>query len=92
MMVHIITLDDAQQVEPIQQSIIDIYREAFGQAPYFKDEADVRSFSAILPRHIQRDGFRCVVVMEDDSQDLLGFAYGYTGAAGNGGMISCDER
>lgn len=82
MTVNIITFDDAQQVEPIQQSIIDIYREAFGQAPYFKNEADVRSFSAILPRHLQHDGFRCVVVMEDDSQNMLGFAYGYTGVAG----------
>ncbi|GAC1642839.1 MAG: hypothetical protein NVS4B12_06460 [Ktedonobacteraceae bacterium] len=82
MTINIITLDDAQQVEPIQESIIDIYREAFGQAPYFKNEADVRSFSTTLPRHMQRDGFRCVVVMEDAAQDMLGFAYGYTGEPG----------
>ncbi len=82
MTVKILTFDDVQQVVPVVEDIVVIYREAFGQAPYFKNDADVRSFTSVLPRHMQRDNFRCVVAREDDTQDILGFAYGYTGEAG----------
>lgn len=81
MAVKILTYDNAQQLEPYVKSIIDIYREAFGQAPYFKNDAEVRAFAAIFPRHMQRPGFRCVVAREEETQVILGFAYGYTGAA-----------
>lgn len=82
MTAKIVSYEDAKQVEPMLEQIVDIYREAFGQAPYFKDEHEVRSFAKLLPHHIQRTGFHCVVAMEEDTRDVLGFAYGYTGAEG----------
>ena len=81
-MVKVLSFDTAQQVEPMVKDIIEIYGEAFGQAPYFKDAFEVRAFSIVLPRHIQRPGFRCVVVQEENTSHVLGFAYGYTGEAG----------
>jgi GNAT superfamily N-acetyltransferase len=81
MAVKILTYNNALQVEPFVKSIIDIYRVAFGQAPYFKNEAEVRAFTAIFPRHMLRPGFRCVVACEEETRAILGFAYGYTGAA-----------
>ena len=36
-MVKIVSFNTAQQVEPMVKDIIEIYGEAFGQAPYFKD-------------------------------------------------------
>jgi ribosomal protein S18 acetylase RimI-like enzyme len=38
-------------------------------------------FDEILPRHADRDGFRCVVAT-DEAERLVGLAYGYRGAAG----------
>jgi GNAT superfamily N-acetyltransferase len=82
MTVRIGAFDDAQQVEPILEQIVDIYREAFGQAPYYKDEHEVRSFARVLPQHMQRAGFRCVIVQDEETHAIVGFAYGYTGAEG----------
>ncbi len=82
MTVRVVSFENAQQAEPMLGQIVDIYREAFGQAPYFKDEHEVRAFAKLLPQHTQRAGFRCVVAMEEDMRDVLGFAYGYTGADG----------
>ncbi len=81
MSVKILTYDNALQVEPLVKHIVDIYREAFGQAPYFKNDAEVRAFAAIFPRHMLHPGFRCVVAREEETQAILGFAYGYTGSA-----------
>ena len=82
MTVKIISYENAQQVEPYVKSIIDIYRLAFGQAPYFKNDAEVRSFAAIFPRHMERQGFHCVLAREEETGNILGFAYGYTGTSG----------
>ncbi len=82
MTVKIITYEYVQQVEPFVKHIVDIYRVAFGQAPYFKNDAEVRAFASIFPRHMLRPGFRCVVAREEETQAILGFAYGYTGEAG----------
>jgi ribosomal protein S18 acetylase RimI-like enzyme len=38
-------------------------------------------FDEILPRHTERDGFRCVVAT-DEAERLVGLAYGYRGAPG----------
>ena len=81
MSVKILTYENALQVEPFVKQIVDIYREAFGQAPYFKNDAEVRAFAAIFPRHMLHPGFRCVVALEEETQAILGFAYGYTGTA-----------
>ncbi len=81
MTVKIITYENAQQVEPLIEHIVDIYLEAFGQAPYFKSASEVHAFAAIFPHQTQRPGFRCVIAREEETQSILGFAYGYTGEA-----------
>ena len=81
MTVKIITYENAQQVEPFVEHIVDIYREAFGQAPYFKSDAEVHAFAATFPHQMRRPGFRCVIAREEETQSILGFAYGYTGTA-----------
>jgi len=81
-MAKIVAFDDAIQVEPLLTQIIAVYRAAFGQAPYFKREEEVRAFANVLPQHTKRVGFRCVVALNEEKQQVLGFAYGYTGAIG----------
>ncbi len=81
MTVKILTYENVQEVEPFVKHIVNIYREAFGQAPYFKNDAEVRAFAAIFPRHMLHPGFRCVIAQEEETLAILGFAYGYTGAA-----------
>ncbi len=82
MTVKIVIYEDTQQVEPFVKFIIDIYREAFRQAPYFKNDNEVLAFAAIFPHHMRRPGFRCVLAQDEETQDILGFAYGYTGESG----------
>jgi GNAT superfamily N-acetyltransferase len=60
-------------------AVVDVYRAAF--APYGEDDEAVTGFAErSLPRHLARDGFRCVAAVDGDT--LLGFGYGYTGARG----------
>ena len=61
--------------------LVDVYRSAFTVPPYNEDEGAVARFRGEqLPRHAEREGFRCVVAREDEQ--TLGFAYGYTGRRG----------
>ena len=61
--------------------LVDVYRAAFTVAPYDEDESSVARFrDEQLPRHAEREGFRCVVAREDEQ--IVGFAYGYTGRRG----------
>jgi ribosomal protein S18 acetylase RimI-like enzyme len=65
----------------VQAEIVDVYREAFGESPYFEGETEVARFAReALPRHAVHAGFRCVVARDEGA--LVGFAYGYTTAAG----------
>jgi GNAT superfamily N-acetyltransferase len=65
----------------VRAEIVDVYREAFGASPYFEGEAEVARFAQqALPRHVAHAGFRCVVARDEGS--VVGFAYGYTSAAG----------
>jgi len=65
----------------VPAGVVDVYREAFGESPYFEGETEVSRFAdEVLPRHAVREGFRCVVAR--DGGGVVGFAYGYTSAAG----------
>jgi ribosomal protein S18 acetylase RimI-like enzyme len=65
----------------VAADIVDVYREAFGSAPYFEGEPGVARFaSEALPRHAGRDDFRLVIAREAGA--VAGFGYGYTGARG----------
>jgi len=68
-------------VGPVEADIVDVYREAFGPAPYFEGDAEVRRFACdALPRHVDRADFRLVIAR--DAGVVVGFAYGYTGEPG----------
>ena len=68
------TLDDLP-------GLVEVYRAAFTVAPYSEDKSAVARFrDEQLPRHTEREGFRCVVAREDER--IVGFAYGYTGRRG----------
>jgi len=70
-----------EAVEAVEADIIEVYGEAFGPAPYFEGEADVRRFATeALPRHVERPDFRLVIAR--DAGAIVGFAYGYTGEPG----------
>lgn len=58
-----------------------VYARAFG-APGYDEPPDAAERFRIeqLPRHADRDGFRCVVARS--SGRVVGFAYGYTGERG----------
>jgi GNAT superfamily N-acetyltransferase len=61
----------------LQHQLVTIYREAFGILPYCKEEAEVADFAQSLPRHVGKDGFRIVVALADQTEQAVGFAYGY---------------
>lgn len=65
----------------VRAEIVEVYRAAFGESPYFEGEAEVARFAQeALPRHAVHAGFRCVVARDEGA--VVGFAYGYTSAAG----------
>jgi ribosomal protein S18 acetylase RimI-like enzyme len=65
-----------------------VYRRAFGAPGYDEPpEAAERFRTEQLPRHADRDGFRCVIARRGGGAGraggaVVGFAYGYTGASG----------
>ncbi|MFL5624723.1 MAG: GNAT family N-acetyltransferase [Ktedonobacteraceae bacterium] len=81
MTVEIVRLS-AQEIDIVQEQIVHIYELAFAQPPYHRIEEDVKKFAVSLARHAQRPGFRCSLALEDTNGQVLGFTYGYTGAAG----------
>ena len=59
----------------------DLYARVFGAPGYDEPpEAAQRFREEQLPRHVEREGFRCVVARRGER--LVGFAYGYTGQRG----------
>lgn len=71
-----------QQAKMHHQQILSVYQAAFAAPPYCAGDEDIASFSESLLRHIERDGFRCVVAQESADGRMLGFAYGYSSQAG----------
>lgn len=81
MAIEIVRLS-AQEVEPVQSQIVEVYQQAFEGPPYYKDTNEVRGFINVFPSHQSREGFRCIVAREQETGRFVGFAYGYTGSAG----------
>jgi ribosomal protein S18 acetylase RimI-like enzyme len=77
-----ITFLAGQRVVAYRNQITAVYREAFRPSPYHKREGEVVAFARAFPEHTQREGFRFVAAIENDSDCVLGFAYGYTANAG----------
>jgi GNAT superfamily N-acetyltransferase len=81
MSVVIQLLTDTAAVEQLTPQLVDVYRAAFCAPPWEEGEDDVRSFGdEQLPKHVSREGFRLAVAREEN--DVVGFAYGYTGRRG----------
>jgi ribosomal protein S18 acetylase RimI-like enzyme len=60
-----------------------IYLEAFAAPPYRRDESAATAWSeGTLATHVRRAGFRFVAARVRADGPPLGFAYGYTGQAG----------
>lgn len=70
------------QMKMSQQQILHVYQAAFAAPPYFAGDEDCASFLESSTRHIERDGFRCVIAQESADGRMLGFAYGYSSQAG----------
>lgn len=63
------------------EQITAVYRAAFSGPGYDEPESAVQRFrEEQLPTHAARPGFRCATVQV--AGELVGFAYGYTGGAG----------
>jgi GNAT superfamily N-acetyltransferase len=71
-----------QQIKALLTQIVAIYRDAFILPPYRKPETEIADFARSLPNHLDRDGFKLVGAFERDPEQIIGFAYGYTSAAG----------
>jgi ribosomal protein S18 acetylase RimI-like enzyme len=68
-------------VDELAPALAAIYRASFAESPYEEGEEDVERFArSQLPTHTRRRDFRCAIAREGG--ELVGFAYGYTGEAG----------
>lgn len=79
--IEILSLKPAD-VSRLVDDLVDVYRQAFRGPPYSKGENIVRQFQSTLPRHTERDGFRCVAAARAGRREFLGFGYGYTSRSG----------
>ncbi|HZW04404.1 MAG TPA: GNAT family N-acetyltransferase [Anaerolineaceae bacterium] len=81
-MSHTIRALDADGFLDRRGEIVEVYRLAFAQPPYYRTEVDAVAFSETLLRHVNREGFRSVIAVDDSSGRLDGFVYGYTSRPG----------
>ena len=65
------------QIEAIKPRIVEIYREAFTPPPYNKPEAEIAEFAQALTTQFDRQGYKFVGAFEDETERLVGFAYGF---------------
>jgi GNAT superfamily N-acetyltransferase len=72
------------QIEACQDQIVQVYQDAFSVPLYGKQEAEVVDFAQSFPEHTRKTGFRLVTALEDNSERMAGFAYGYLEVPGQG--------
>jgi len=76
-----ISIEDRAGALALVDELAEVYARAFGAPGYDEPPEAVRRFRGEqLPRHAEREGFRCVVAR--DGERVVGFAYGYTGHRG----------
>jgi GNAT superfamily N-acetyltransferase len=71
-----------QQIEACRDQIVTIYRDAFSAPPYYRGEEEVLDFARSLPQVVEREGFRFIVAVEETTDEIVGFAYGYANTPG----------
>jgi ribosomal protein S18 acetylase RimI-like enzyme len=76
-----ITLEDRDAVLAVTDELVAVYARTFGAPGYDEPPENTERFrTEQLPRHVDRDGFRCALARRDGR--VVGFAYGYTGQRG----------
>lgn len=73
-----ITFLSSLQVNANLDQVVDIYRQAFREPPYNRNQAEVLAFANSLPGHTHREGFRFSAVFDNEAERMVGFSYGYT--------------
>jgi GNAT superfamily N-acetyltransferase len=86
---EIIRLVDSEVGSACTQ-LVSVYRTVFAQPPYLEDEAGVQDFIARFSYHVECPGFRCCVARQDEQ--IVGFAYGFTGGPGDGWWDAVADR
>ncbi len=82
MSIRVDLLTEAADVDALRDQLASVYRSAFCAPEYGETEANVRNFAVEqLPLHVTRAGFRMAVAFNEGDQ-VVGFAYGYTGHRG----------
>jgi len=76
-MVEITNSLTPRQIYTYKNQFVTIYRRAFKAPPYSKEESEVVEFAHFLPHHVEKAGFQMVVAIETQSDEIVGFAYGY---------------
>jgi ribosomal protein S18 acetylase RimI-like enzyme len=75
-----------EQVGPLHDQIVEVYRAAFTPPPYTRNDFDFSNFSNAFARHKDRPNFRCAVASTPAGAPsggrIVGFAYGYTSSPG----------
>ncbi|GAB3415236.1 GNAT family N-acetyltransferase [Flindersiella endophytica] len=72
------SIEIREEVDGIQEELVEVFRQAFGANE--GDEGLTLFRDDQLIRHPQREDFRIALARNEDS--IAGFAYGYTGRAG----------
>jgi ribosomal protein S18 acetylase RimI-like enzyme len=76
-----ITLADRDAVVAAADGLVAVYARTFGAPGYDESPGATERFrTEQLPRHVDRDGFRCALARRGGR--VVGFAYGYTGHRG----------
>jgi broad specificity phosphatase PhoE len=82
---------DGEGAAHIADELTGVYRSAFTAPGYDQSEDSVEHFrTEVLLAHVERAGFRCATLRI--GEELVGFAYGYTGARGQWWSDQLAER
>lgn len=72
------------QIESLGTQIVTIYRDAFVLPPYNKPETEITFFAHSFLSQLDRQAYKFIgAFAENNSEQLIGFSYGYSSVAGN---------
>jgi ribosomal protein S18 acetylase RimI-like enzyme len=72
----------AAELSAHKHALLNVYAAAFAAPPYNEGQIELSRFAEALPRHAQREGFRCFIAREATTGQIVGFAYGYASQPG----------
>lgn len=81
MPVEILQLTPKLALDHVEQ-LANIYAQTFSQPPYNESPKVFSQFRLSLQRHVDLDGFACVIARNPADNKIVGFAYGYTSLPG----------